>query len=255
MPCRFLGVNKSSLASFNEALQKFRDAGDSLRKSMEHSAYLFDFERSFVQNYLNGNAAIILDFEFRGDDDAKLPASLLAMAPNGKTSSVILYSQANGFDLVDGGNEELVLISDVQIVKMLNKPVPSLVGLYIEHNRSEQLREDDMKVNSFQTTFKRFGSSIYGKLCVGADQLGSQFAQCCVPRMIENAANIVDRVPKHGSNIPQISEAIQSIVDDLNLTIEINLNPYCLGVWTSDSTDSLFNLRDVFIGPLKLETR
>ena len=48
-----------------------------------------------------------------------------------------------------------------------------------------------------------------------------------------------DHEAKHKGNILQVPKAIQSIMDDLNPSIDFSLNPNCLSVWTTDAGDSL----------------
>jgi hypothetical protein len=60
------------------------------------------------------------------------------------------------------------------------------------------------------------------------------------------------RITNDQGNIREIAKLLQPITNSSDFGFTINMDATSLALWTHDSVNSLFNIRDVLIGPINL---
>ena len=151
------------------------------------------------------------------------------------------------------GNEKLVFVGNVQLVKVEDKEIPSLVRFYIVNNELEQAGMQSINGVRLKARFKFFDGLAYGKLGVPVYSLGNERSHNLKPSVIESGPQIVNCIANDQCDIGEIVKMLKPIMDDLHSSLNISLNDCGLTLWTSDKLNALIGIRDMLIGPLNFQ--
>jgi hypothetical protein len=223
-------------------------------KRPEHVAYIRELESlSFVEQYRDGNLSLIFDMptEFNRD----LVGRLLGSSPCGSLHNfpmLIFHLDALSGRKFNNGQEQSVLVINVQDVNAPDRVIPSLVRLYFVEDKFEKSGRGAVYFNPTKRTFHLLSYRENGEfgLIVGARR--TEFGQNRHPCVIESAMEIVDGISKDQSNvvndlIPITKVMLQHFIS----TVRIYLDRSRVTIWQSGNDG--FQFSDVMLGPVDFQ--
>lgn len=203
--------------------------------------------------YVEGSFSLILDFAIQRDRAAVvLSAQQHNIREDSLSRFMLQFNAHNGSD-GDERDQEVVFVVNVESIDKENVRVPSLVRFYpIQHQVA-----DGMNARYFSILRQRGFKFLPCPLRINGEprplvrSLETQLADDFDPHNIQGGMEIVNRIANTQSNVGGQLPISMSTLEVLlpGLTVDVDAG----AVVVSRAADSLFDLRDVLIGPFDFE--
>ena len=157
--------------------------------------------------------------------------------------------------IVQHWNQEPVLVSSVELVNGPNGKIPSIVGLYLAHDKTEEIWGGDVCFNPLHGIFKSIGCGVDGKLGSFPISSRNQPTDRLEPHVIQGALEIMDDVSEYYGQIvagASVLDICKVAINEFASTISVYLGRDSQSFF--QAIDSKFKVRNVMVGPFDFET-
>jgi len=239
----------------SDIFQDINRVTDELDKRLERVKYLKALKTCKIsEGYRDGKLSLIFDMPISlGQINSVWPRTSGDPSCSSDGFSCFFIFESDAADSGNGnhGDQEQVLIRNVQCVKGEDVIVPSRVRLYIGENPFVEPRAESVYFSPFKGVFHSLSGFAEGKLGKIIQRCGKEFLDCSNPRVIEGRPKIVDGIPGNDGNLYADGFHLwMTVFNRLASGLRVSLN--CGDVTICQSADDFSNIRDVLIGPFNL---
>jgi hypothetical protein len=241
---------------FRELLKQFHKSQDMGRVELERIyRSSLAFRIPVLEHYREGRASYIFDVE---------PTFKLEKVGKGKSGIVgfprpyraVLVCHADTFDVgvMDYGNQESVLVSDVEFVHGPDGKIPSIMRLYIGRYESEEIGSGEVYLSIAEGSFHVLRGGVGRELGILPVSAGDNSRNSFVPSMIKSALQIMNGIPDDcrdvvkGSVLDFWKVYFDEFASSARLYMGSNQQSFL------QSINRMSQLRNMFVGPFDLET-
>lgn len=236
-----------------ERAERIQRARDILREHIERLDNLASLKRlSFAEQYREGNLRVFVKFESRSGLDLEQPDLWAVGKHQGgvyqrseDASALVAHHQSVDFIRPVCGNEDVMLVSNVEQMQPVQVELPSRVGLYLIPDEGDYLSGGGIRYLSFDGTQKRLPVTAKGKAGVLGDAAAVGFHQDTV-RVIEGGPEVVNRIAQDAGTVLGEAHA-----NDLPHVI-VGLSQESFFVFSGEGPEHRFKVANVYIGPFGL---
>ena len=196
-------MSNSVAVASNEDLRRLNDATDYCNKIIERWNNRITLERvSFVEAYIIGRFSIICDVRLldvrNGVNDCRV--GLTASLSNEKTKvlendSTCSCAHSSNAYIGNNGNQELMFVHNVKIVKTAKRIIPSTVRLYAIKNEIGDERKH-LFYSTVEGVFKFLSSIPKGKLCPSCETT-TKGRNHVANQNVESSPNVMNGIAKN----------------------------------------------------------
>lgn len=230
---------------FAERVQRVRD-----RKMV--------YRRPLVERYIEGQVSIVFDFclgDWNGDGQCFVD-SAERDALNSLTR-IVLQHNINYSRYTSQGNQEFVLVPDIQTVNCAEKAIPSFaVWSEFVHDEEEKIGADGVYLHASKSMFQLVPANVNweaGLLAVG--ERGSKSRKQRMPAVVDGGLEIVYSIPDYQRKIVEREGTLEIVMEKLIASLRIDFTRNALSFWRTEISNLSVQFCDMFIGPFDFETR
>jgi hypothetical protein len=213
--------------------------------------------RSYVENYRNGNMALILHCNVPAPVEGPMVGVLgEVVIRSGEEFFVVLKADARERHNTEQWNEQLMLVSDVHVVQGPQGPIPSLVGLYNIHDQVANL--DGTRMVGETLLFQSAINGSYKFLPLVTDwklraviRDSGSFVESLVVSDVNRASEIMQGISNNKSGIDRGESAFVD-VDENMVAPFVFLDADGVKVRLGERIQQLIHIVDVLHGPFNL---
>lgn len=148
---------------------------------------------------------------------------------------------------INDRNQELMLVYDVEIVKTVQRAIPSLIGFYVVNNEIGDFRRMSLYISCINLSYKFLAPLIKREFNIpigGIVSFGSNVPDCHIKGCMEVVNNIADD-QRHfiGQRCSYVKMEL------MRSALKINLSPKMVNICLDVGVQDRIKLKDVLIGP------
>jgi len=155
------------------------------------------------------------------------------------------------------GNQEFVLVPDIQIVNYAENTVPSFaVWSEIVHDETEKRWTEGVYLHAPESAFQLVTVPIVdGEFRTSAlGDCRSEGGKQCMPSVVDGGLEIVYSIPDYKRKIVEREGTLEIVMKKLIASVRIDFTRNALSFWRTEISDLSVYVRDMFIGPFDLES-
>jgi hypothetical protein len=230
---------------FAERVQRVRD-----RKRV--------YRRPLIERYLEGQVSIILDFCLSSDRKRDRQSFVHSASRDSLYSLTRLVFQhsVNYSRYASQGDQEFVLVPDVQVVNYAEETIPSFaIWSEVIHNEAEKIRTDGVYLHAPESVFQLVSANVNRETgLLTAGECGSEGGKQRVPSVVDGGFEVVYSIPDYQRKIVERQGVFEIVMKKLIASLRIDFTRNALSFWRTEISDLSVQLRDMFIGSFDLES-
>jgi hypothetical protein len=169
--------------------------------------------------------------------------------------AILFHLNVANRGIVDDWDEKPVLVPQVYNVHRPNGEIPSIVRLYVAHEKIEKLGCGGVYLQLPQSNFKEIAGRKHRELGSIPITSGNEPLDGFKPHIIESALEIVDSIPDdYGQTIEGVSVlgACKVALDVFESSVRVHMGLNCQSFF--QAIDAPLKVRNVMVGSFDLET-
>lgn len=170
---------------------------------------------------------------------------------------LVYHHEVFNIDTGQNRDKQPMFVGTVQSVYGPNGMIPSAIRVYLVEEETAESGAEVMECGPifarvFEPTFKFFDGLAHGELGLVSNKGGNHPLNCLEPGIVQGAIKVVNSVSHHKGELLESRRICELMYEAFCPRVRVNLNDGGICVMKRD--DACFNIADMLIGPLDLET-